>query len=143
MPNKNNVLLLLSGGKDSRLALSILLGQGYNVKCLCFDGIEGKEKIGAIKTAKEFEVELVVQKVPLFSESSWNLFVLIFRNLMSLYFLVKWSRFFDCSIMACGVHRFDVENPKLWWMKRFLCIAKRILSAFGLTLIFPVWDVYV
>lgn len=104
--------------------------------------MEGDEKIGAIKTAKEFGVELVVQKVPFFSENSWNLFVLIFRNIMSLYYLIKWARYFDCSVIACGVHRLDVENPKLWWMKSFLNVAKRILSAFGLTLVFPIWDIY-
>ena len=69
--DKQKILLLLSGGKDSHQALKFLVQEGHEVHCLCIDGIQGIERIGAMKAAKEFGVHLDLVKLSFFDEYSF------------------------------------------------------------------------
>ena len=132
-----SVLLLLSGGKDSRIVLKRLLDGGYRVHCLCIDGIQGKEKMGATQAASEFAVPLEVVTLTFFDEETWNPIKLVFRDLAMGWIAIRTARKFGARAIATGVKQSDIENPKLWWLKSFLGFGDLVLRIFRLELMSP------
>ncbi len=134
---KSTVLLLLSGGRDSRKVLEILTHAGHKVYGLCIDGLQGQEKIGAIEAAREFNVEVFVKSVPYFDENTWNPFKLVLRDLAMGVVAIRVARQVGARAIVTGVKATDLEDPRLWWLGYFLKMAGAALRLFGLTLEHP------
>lgn len=132
----NSVILLLSGGNDSKMAAEILIKE-YQVHGLCIDGKQGKEIKGAIMTASEIGIPLQVLHIPSFDEETWDLFKLILRDIKMGRCAIKEARKIGAIGIATGVKSSDLKNPKLWWLGVFLFIAKITLKVLGLRLIQP------
>lgn len=137
---KLRICLLLSGGKDSREVLRTLVLQEHEVFCLCIDGVQGKEKVGAQKTAAEFNVPLQIVSLSFFDEETWNPIKLIIRDIAMGWIAIQTAKSVNAKYIATGVKKADVENPKLWWLSPFLKFASMLLAIFGLKLIFPIWS---
>lgn len=140
MNDKQNVVLLLSGGKDSLLCTKILVEQKYTVHGLCIDGIQGQEKVGAQRAAMEYGIPLDIVNIKGFDEETWNPIKLIYRDFFMGVAAIKTSKKYNASILAAGVKKSDVDNPKLWWLRFFISFGRLVLKIFGIQLIFPVWD---
>lgn len=138
--SESKVLLLLSGGKDSPEALRRLQRDGHLVHGLCIDGVQGKEKIGAQKTADRYGVELSIESIPWFDEETWNPFLLVKRDIAMAAAAIRKARAVGASAIATGVKRVDIENPALWWLGPFLWICQLLAPLIGLKLLFPVWN---
>lgn len=136
---KRTVLLLLSGGKDSPVALRNLLNSGWQVHGLCIDGIQGKEKIGAQKAADQFNIPLEVASISFFDEETWNPFKLLRRDIAMGILAIKKARAIGANALATGVKKSDVVDPRLWWLFPFLIFGAIVLRFFGLRLLFPAW----
>ena len=87
--DKRKILLLLSGGKDSHQVLKLLLEEGHAVHCLCIDGIQGLERVGAARAAQELGASLDVVKLSFFDEETWNPAKLLLRDLAMGYIAIK------------------------------------------------------
>lgn len=140
MKNEKVILLLLSGGRDSLRAIPMLQNMGYKVKAMCIDGIQGKEKIGAIKAAETYQVPLVVKSISFFDEETWNPLKLIFRDLAMGYLAIREAKRLKAIGIATGVKRVDLSHPELQWLRTFLRAAEVVLNLFKLQLLFPVWN---
>lgn len=136
---RKKILLLLSGGKDSLNAIAELKKSGYDVTGLCIDGIQGHEKSGALKAAQVHDIPLLVKNIWFFDENTWNPVKLIFRDLAMGFVAIREAKRIQSVGIATGVKQKDLANPKLAWLRVFLCLSKKILSLFGLDLIYPVW----
>lgn len=137
---QKKVLLLLSGGKDSRLAISLLQAEGFEVHGLCIDGIQGKEKDGAAKAAREFKIPLQVLHISFFDEETWNPFKLLLRDVAMGFVALREARRLKAPYLATGVKKSDLENPKLGWLKYFLKLCQLVAGAFGVAILFPVFE---
>lgn len=137
---QHKVLLLLSGGKDSHQVLKLLLDEGHEVHCLCIDGIQGLERIGALKAAQEQGASLDVVKLSFFDEETWNPAKLLLRDLAMGYIAIKKAKSLGATQLATGVKKADLADPDLWWLRSFLNFGKWALSLVGIELIFPIWN---
>lgn len=137
---QHKVLLLLSGGKDSRQVLKLLLDEGHEVHCLCIDGIQGLERVGALKAAQELGVSLDVVKLSFFDEETWNPAKLLLRDLAMGYIAIKKAKSLGATQLATGVKAADLADPDLWWLSYFLNFGKWALSLVGIELLFPIWN---
>ncbi len=131
------VVLLLSGGKDSKKCLELLLQKGYDVTGLCISGRQKVEEPQARETARQMGVPLIVVPVFFFDETTWNPLKLIIRDLaMGIVAIVVCKRL-KAKILATGVKTDDVENAQLKWLQPFLKFATVALKVFGIELVFP------
>jgi tRNA(Ile)-lysidine synthase TilS/MesJ len=137
---KSIVLLLLSGGKDSPEALRRLLEDGWEVKGLCIDGIQGKEKIGAQAAADKYKIDLEIAQISFFDENTWNPLKLLGRDIAMGVKAIKKAKAVGAIAVATGVKKSDIENPLLWWLYSFLLFGSLVFKIFGLRLIHPVWS---
>ena len=128
-------LLLLSGGKDSRETLKMLLAQGCEVHGLCISGREKTEEAGASQAAAEFNIPLRVVQAAWFSEKTWNPVKLIFRDLGLGFIAMRQARKLGAKTIACGVKPTDFET--LPWLALFLKFGNSIFKLFGLQLVLP------
>lgn len=134
------VLLLLSGGKDSPEALRRLIADGYDVRGLCIDGIQGKEKIGAQAAAEKYNIELEIAHISFFDEDTWNPFKLVMRDIAMGVKAIRKAKSIGAVGIAAGVKKSDIENPLLWWLYGFLVFGSFVFKLFGLRLLLPVWN---
>lgn len=134
------VVLLLSGGKDSKKCLELLLQAGFDVTGLCISGRQKVEEPQARKTAEQFGVPIVVVPVFFFDETTWNPVKLIIRDLAmgAVAIAVCWR--LKAKRLATGVKIADIENAQLKWLGPFLRFATFALKLFGIRLIFPLMD---
>jgi len=78
--------------------------------------------------------------IPFFDEQTWNPLKLIRRDIAMGIAAIKKAEAVNATAIATGVKKSDIQNPKLWWLRFFLLFGRAVLWAFGLQLIFPVWD---
>lgn len=135
--NEGTVLLLLSGGRDSREVLKTLVRSGYRVYGLCIDGRQGQEKIGAQRAAKEFGVEVFIKAVPYFDENTWNPLKLVLRDIAMGVVAIRLAKKLGARTIVTGVKVADLTDRRLWWLGPFLRIAGLALRLFGLKLEHP------
>ena len=140
LDNNKIVLLLLSGGKDSPVALKRLLERGYRVEGLCIDGIQGKEKIGAQATAEKYKIPLHIHAISFFDEETWSPIKLICRDIAMGFIAIRKAKSIGAHAIAVGVKKSDIKNPSLWWLGPFLKLGRFVLRLWGLRLLFPAWD---
>ena len=134
------VLLLLSGGKDSAEALKRLLAGGHEVECLCIDGKQGKEKIGAKTTAAKHGVEIHIVKIDQFDEDTWNPLKLWVRNVYTIKATIRLAKKLEVDAVATGVKKADCLNWKLFWLAFYMIFCKIAANHMGYEFLFPVWD---
>lgn len=135
MGNIKRTLLLLSGGKDSKQALEILLSQGYEVSALCMSGHEKSEEEGAKQAVSKCNIPLKIVQPSWFSEKTWNPLKLIYRDLGMGFIAIRHAKKQGATSIACGVKQSDFET--LPWLKSFLKSGTVILKLFGIQLILP------
>lgn len=133
--NLKKTVLLLSGGKDSKQALGILLSQDYEVHALCISGHEKSEEAGAKDAALQYSVPLKVVQANWFSEKTWNPLKLIYRDLGMGIIAIRHAKKIGASTISCGVKSSDFEA--LPWLNSFLNVGNLILKLFGIQLILP------
>lgn len=138
--DKRKILLLLSGGKDSHQVLKLLLEEGHAVHCLCIDGIQGLERVGAARAAQELGASLDVVKLSFFDEETWNPAKLLLRDLAMGYIAIKKAKSLGATQLATGVKKADLADPDLWWLPYFLNFGKWALGLLGIELLFPIWN---
>ena len=134
------ILLLLSGGRDSALALKLLLQENFIVIGLCVTGIQKKEIVGAKLSAEANNIQLIESKILFFDEETWNPIKLVARDLAMGIVAIYHCKKHDCPYLATGVKKSDLENPKLFWLNSFLKFACAALRLFNINLIFPLND---
>lgn len=133
--NLKKTVLLLSGGKDSKQTLGILLSQDYEVFALCMSGHEKSEEAGAKKAASEYSVPLKIVHANWFSETTWNPLKLIYRDLGMGLIAIRHAKRLGATTISCGVKPSDfVALP---WLDSFLKVGNLILKLFGVQLILP------
>ncbi|MCC7404350.1 MAG: hypothetical protein IT288_08125 [Bdellovibrionales bacterium] len=138
--SQSKVLLLLSGGKDSRQCISVLQSRGYRVLALCISGKQGLEESGAKRSAGEFGLELVVYKSRFFDELTWNPMKLISRDILMGIVAIKTCQRLGIRQLATGVKDEDLQHEQLWWLRIFLNLGRQALGLFHIRLIFPLID---
>jgi 7-cyano-7-deazaguanine synthase in queuosine biosynthesis len=127
------VLLLLSGGKDSRHALKTLLARGETVHCLVFDGRQRTEWQRAVQTfvwARGTRKQLHIERAPWFDELTWQPLRLLYRDVRMGVVAIRKARQLGCKVIATGVKRSDEGLHK--WLGPFLFAARFILWCWGL-----------
>lgn len=135
------VILLLSGGKDSLLALQRLLADGYKVIAFCIGGKEGQEVEGAKKAVAEHGVaKLHILKLFWFPEKTYNFWLLIIRDLIMLFASIILAFAYRARFIATGVKKVDAEDERLTWIPRFKAFCLFVLSLIGIKALLPVWD---
>jgi 7-cyano-7-deazaguanine synthase in queuosine biosynthesis len=137
--NSKKVLLLLSGGQDSKKAIQNLLQDQWRVYALCIDGIQGNEKLGAKQAALEFAIPIEIIKISFFDETTWNPIKLIYRDLAMAYWAIRTAKRIGATAIATGVKQSDVNDPRLWWLKYFIQCCHLLGRVLNLKLIFPVY----
>lgn len=104
------------------------------------DGIQGLERVGALKAAQELGASLDVVKLSFFDEETWNPAKLLLRDLAMGYIAIKKAKSLGATQLATGVKGADLADPDLWWLSYFLNFGKWALSLVGIELIFPIWN---
>lgn len=135
-----NVILLLSGGKDSKLALERLLAAGNNVVALCVSGKEGDEVKGARQVAEENNITLYIMKLNWYDEQTYNFLQLACRNMFMLFKTVQLALKHKAKMIATGTKKCDLSDKRLWWIPLFWGFAILFIHCFGISFFNPVWD---
>jgi 7-cyano-7-deazaguanine synthase in queuosine biosynthesis len=117
-------LLLLSGEKDSKQPLEILLSQGDKVSALCMSGHKKSEELGAKQAAANFNISLKIVHVTWFSEKNRNHLKLIYRDLGMGVIAIRHAKKLSAESIACGVKPTDFETRP--WFRYFLIYGRNI-----------------
>ena len=138
---KMKVLLFLSGGKDSRRSLEILVAQGHTVRGLCFSGWQQQEVIGAMRAAKDFNIDLTVYNLPWLNEKTWNPLILFIRNLIFMAVGLWLVRKLHYDAAAAGVKAVDFNH---WQLKPIETITMPLIQWLSkitkIKVLYPVWE---
>jgi 7-cyano-7-deazaguanine synthase in queuosine biosynthesis len=129
-------LLLLSGGKDSRLA-GMLLQEEHKLVALCMAGPQHTEAVGASKTASDLGIELFVARRWWFNETTWNPILLFIRNIGMFFIAVRVAHENRCQAVATGVSTWDLEVKHPYWLPFAMWTFKWGLRFFNLKLLSP------
>jgi len=128
----NRVLLLLSGGNDSHLALKKLLADGYEVVALTIDGIQGKEILGAKAVGAETHI---VESIRWFDEETHNKNDLLARDLAMLGAALHWALECNCDAISAGV--ISEDYLRLPWLKLFVNYMEELANTCGIRVVLP------
>jgi len=134
------VLLLLSGGTDSRRAMDALLAEGHRVFGLCFSGRQKGEVVGACKAARTRGIPLHVREMPWLDETTWNVLALLLRDWAFAFAAFRLARRLRVHAIATGTTRSDLNR----WQVRLLFVlfwpaAKLLCRLAKVRVMFPVW----
>lgn len=136
---QKTVILLLSGGKDSLLALKRLLAKNYRVIALCISGKEKKEEIVAKKVAAEHGIPLYIMRLDWFEEKTYSFLPLIGRNMLMLLQASHLAVKYKARFIAAGVKKADSRDRRLFWIPYFAVFCIAFLFCFGRRALLPVW----
>ena len=129
------ILLLLSGGQDSKEVLRIL-SKSHEVLCLTFNGPTRGELLNAVDSAKGFKHLNLMRDW--FDETTWNPFKLVVRDLRMAKIAIKIAKEYRCQAIATGVKSSDKQDHKLWLspLMKILALWARVN---GIKMINPLW----
>ena len=135
-----NIILLLSAGVDSKLALKRLLTAGNNVVALCISGKEGNELKGAKQVAEENKIILHVLKLNWYDEQTYDFLQLVCRNMFMLFKTIQLALKYKAKIIATGIKKCDLLDKRLWWVPLFWGLGILFIHCFGISFFNPIWD---